>query len=139
MKSWFKFTLLFLAVGMLGMAAGYLSVSMGGSLLRQEPQSTEAPVLPISKTQEGVEDDLHPSPSPSPAPAEQVFTEGYVVQESDGEICVFRTTTSGERVFSQKLKISLSSLRSEDQKRFREGFTVGSKAELAQLIEDFGS
>ncbi len=137
MKGWVKITLLFLVMTALGMTAGYLSVSMGGMLMGDTAASPSA--LPMDSTVEDIPDDLHATPTPSPPPAEPQFTEGYFVQESGGEVCVFRTTEQGERVFSHKLNVSLSGLRAEDRQRFAEGFTVANKEELARLTEDFTS
>lgn len=137
MKNWIKIPLLLLVVAVFGMTAGYLSVSLGNRLSRQlPPVESNEPAAPIGKLETDIEDGRYAAAA---EPSEQAFSDGLWIQETGGEVCVFRKTTSGEQVFVQKLKISLGAMRAEDRRKFKEGFMVSGQAELAQLIEDFSS
>ena len=69
---------------------------------------------------------------PAQAEAEPRFT----VMEYNGAIAVFEP---GCDLPQKILGIEVSTLRSTDRQRFREGITVDSLRELAELEEDFSS
>ena len=70
----------------------------------------------------------------SPPQTLSSIEEYYVVKEHDNKIVVFRGSST---VPMKVLSIDINTLRKQDLQRFREGITVKTQSELAELEEDF--
>lgn len=65
--------------------------------------------------------------------------EGYLVQTSDGKVCVFKIDADGTTKFLNNIAVNLNDLPVADREKLSGGIYVETKTELAELMEDYSS
>lgn len=63
----------------------------------------------------------------------------YLVISENGAVKLYFITEGGEQIYSNDLSIPLDSLLDEDKALLEDGIILGSKEELAALLEDYTS
>lgn len=75
----------------------------------------------------------------SPKTTSPFKEQDYLVLADGAVVSLFILTENGEQIFSEVLPISLAALMPEDRVMLEEGVILGSRAELAALLEDLSS
>lgn len=112
--------------------------------ISSEPQKTPLAVFSPEPVEKDAEENQSVSGSADlteeePKTPRMPPKEGYLVQVSDGKVCVFKIAADGSTKFSHNIAVALNDLPAADREKLTNGIYVRTKTELAELTEDYSS
>ncbi len=135
------FVILFLCAFSVGLGVGYANIR--NRIEEVEPEALreieDIPRVRIPEEEEPGQAASAPLTEEPEKTEEPVVSISYWVEAVSGKVRVFTVDEAGVKRFSHTLPIEIESLREEDQKLFRTGFSLSSKEELLSFVEDFSS
>lgn len=143
-KGIFLLLLAFLCAVAVGLGIGYAGVKLEliPNKIDAQPEPTATPLPLGSAAPTTIPEEENAAVSLStivPEEPESLYRSGFLVKAEDGDVCIFKIEPDGTTVYSHKIPVELSALRSEDKKRFLNGIHVENQQELLELVEDFSS